>query len=652
MIKRYRLGKPIKTYATVIDLPVEKETLPDWTIDKESKTLKRTLSKEAIVYGLGETLRGINKRGWTYRSFCSDDSQHMEDKKSLYAAQNFFIIDDENPVGYYWDTPESVEFDIGCTDIDTFIIKHQELDVDIYVCVADTKKEIVKEFRSLFGLSYIPPKWAFGYGQSRWSYFTADEVRDLVAKYEEHNIPIDSVYLDIDYMDRYKDFTINEKDFPNFNDFVKEMKEKGVHLVPIIDAGVKVEDGYDVYEEGVKNGFFCKKEDGSNLVAAVWPGRAMFPDFLNEEARKWFGDKYKILLDAGIEGFWNDMNEPAIFYTEDHLKEVFEEIEKYKGKNLDIDSFFKFKGIVGDIDNNPEDFKRFFHEYEGERIRHDKVHNLFGYNMTKSAGEAFKRLSPHKRILMFSRSSFIGMHRYGGIWTGDNKSWWSHLLLSIKQMPALNMCGFLYSGCDLGGFGADTTEDLMLRWLEAGIFNPLYRNHSAMGTRRQELYTFKRVEDFKNIVDLRYAFIPYIYSEFMKAALNGEMYFMPLSFEYSDDRSKETEDQLLVGESIMIAPVYEQNATGRFVYLPEDMKMVRFRSLDDYDEEELTKGDHYVKVRLNELVVFIRPGHVLPVGPKAKNVDDIDYSKIKYLTYKANASDYELYNDDGLTRIQ
>ncbi|MBP5600730.1 MAG: alpha-glucosidase, partial [Lachnospiraceae bacterium] len=553
MIKRYRLGNPIKTYATVLDLPLEKETIPGWDIDKDNKTLKRTLGKGTVVYGLGETLRGINKRGWTYVSFNSDDSQHMEDKRSLYAAQNFFIIDDDKPVGYYWDTPESVEFDIGYTDIDTFIVKHPELNVDIYVCEADSKKEIVKEFRSLFGLSYIPPKWAFGYGQSRWSYLTEDEIRDLVAKHEEFNIPIDSVYLDIDYMDNYKDFTFNDKDFPNFPDFVKEMKEKGVHLVPIIDAGVKVEEGYSVYEEGVKNGFFCKKEDGSNLVAAVWPGRSMFPDFLNEEARNWFGDKYKVLLDAGIEGFWNDMNEPAIFYTEDHLKEVFEEIEKYKGKNLDIDSFFAFKGIVGDIDNNKEDYKRFYHEYDGKKVRHDKVHNLFGFNMTKAAGEAFKRLSPGKRILMFSRSSFIGMHRYGGIWTGDNKSWWSHLLLSIKQMPALNMCGFLYSGCDLGGFGADTTEDLMLRWLDAGIFNPLYRNHSAKGTRRQELYTFKETKDFKNIVDLRYAFIPYIYSEFMKAALNNEMYFMPLSFEYEDERVNEIEDQLLVGESIMIA---------------------------------------------------------------------------------------------------
>ncbi len=651
MIKRYTFGTPIKTYATVINLTSEKNDLPGWSMDSKLNTFSRKMGKKAVVYGLGETVRGINKRGWTYTSFCSDEPNHFEDKRSLYGAQNFFIIDDEDTVGYFWDTPESVEFDIGFTKINEIIVRQTSPDVDIYVIEGKNKKEIVSEFRKLTGACYIPPKWAFGYGQSRWSYINEDEVREVVSKYEELGIPIDSVYLDIDYMERFKDFTINEEAFPDFSKFVKEMLNKGIHLVPIIDAGVKVEDGYSVYEEGVKNNYFCKKEDGTDLVAAVWPGKSHFPDFLNDEVRTWFGQKYKLLLDAGIEGFWNDMNEPAIFYTEDHLREVFDEIEEFKGKNLDIHSFFKFKEVVGDIDNNPEDFKRFYHNYDGVKIRHDKVHNLFGFNMTKAAGEAFEKISPDKRILMFSRASYIGMHRYGGVWTGDNKSWWSHLLLSIQQMPALNMCGFLYSGCDIGGFGADCTEDLLLRWLESGLFNPLYRNHAADYTRRQELSAFGEATDFKNIVGLRYALIPYIYSEFMKAALNNGMYYMPLAFEYSDERVNEIEDQLLVGEGIMIAPIYKQNASGRYVYLPEDMKMVRFRSAFDYDEEVLQKGDHYVDVALNEVVIFIRPGHALPIAPVSKNVSDIDYSKIEWITYRCDASSYEMYNDDGYSRI-
>jgi len=633
MIEKYIIGNPINTEAVVVDIEAAKGGLPYWEKDLHSFSYKQKMDKKAVVYGLGETIRGINKRGWTYRSFCSDEPNHLEDKRSLYGAQNFFIIDDGNPVGYFFDTPGSIEFDVGFTDSDMFLIKLEEPDVCVYVIKGEDKRDIVRQFRAIIGESYVPPMWAFGFGQSRWSYRNEKEVREVVDKHKALGIPLDSVYLDIDYMKDYKDFTIDPEAFPDFEKMVSDLRKEGVHLVPIIDAGVKIEEGYDVYEEGVRNNYFCKKENGEDLVAAVWPGRCHFPDFLNEDARRWFGDKYKFLIDKGIDGFWNDMNEPAIFYTEDHLDEVFGEIDKLKGANLDINSFFGFKELVDGVDNNPEDFKRFYHSYNGQKYRHDKVHNLFGFNMTRAAGEAFKRICPDKKILMFSRSSYIGMHRYGGIWTGDNKSWWSHLLLSIKQMPALNMCGFVFSGCDIGGFGADCTRDLLIRWLEAGIFNPLYRNHAADYTRRQETYAFGDTEDFKNIIELRYALIPYIHREFMKAVENNDMYYMPLSFAYDDERSREVEDQLLVGDSLMIAPVYEQNATGRYVYLPERMKMLRFRSVEDFDEEIFEKGDHYVKADLNEFVIFIRPGHSLPLGPAAMNTEAIDYSKIREIRF-------------------
>lgn len=628
MIKRYRIGNPIKTYATVENIEIQKSCLPKWIVEGSSLTC--SLSEKAVVYGLGETVRGINKRGWQYVSFCSDDPNHEEDKRSLYAAQNFFIVDEiDECTGYFFDTPGKVTFDVGYTDMDALRVVFEDFDCDIYVVEASSKREIVKEFRRLIGKSYIPPMWAFGYGQSRWSYMNEDEIRTLVDRYRKAGIPIDSVYLDIDYMESYKDFTVSDERFPDFEGFVKEMKDKGIHLVPIIDAGVKIEEGYDVYEEGVKNDFFCKKENGENLVAAVWPGKVHFPDFLKKETREWFGNKYKLLLDKGIEGFWNDMNEPAIFYTEDHLKEVFEKIEEYKSMNLDINTFFEFQGVVGGMENNPEDYRRFYHEYEGKKVRHDKVHNLYGYNMTKAAGEAFERLVPDKKILMFSRASYIGMHRYGGVWTGDNKSWWSHLLLNIQQMPALNMCGFLFCGADTGGFGADCTRDLMLRWLEVSIFTPLFRNHAAAGTRRQELYEFGPTKDFKNIIELRYALIPYLYSQFIKAVDNDDMFFSPLSFVYeNDEMAKEVEDQLMVGDSIMIAPVYKQNATGRVVYLPEDMKMIRFRAYNDYDVENLKKGINYVKTELNEVAVYLRAGHELCLSTPSENVEGLDFSKV------------------------
>ena len=643
MIKKYRIGNPIETDSVVINIELEDKTIPYFERVNDNNELVRKLGKRDRVYGLGETIRGINKRGFIYTSNCSDDPIHTEDKSSLYAAQNFFVIWGEgNGFGMYVDTPGKVSFDIGYSDMDSFTICFEDFDAYIYIIDGASILDIVRQFRSIIGKSYIPPRWAFGFGQSRWSYMNEQQVRDVVDNYDKLGIPIDSVYLDIDYMDGYKDFTVSDERFPDFRSFVKEMMERNIHLIPIIDAGVKIEDGYDVYEEGVRNDFFCKKENGENLVAAVWPGKVHFPDFLNEDARKWFGDKYKVLLDLGVDGFWNDMNEPAIFYTDDHIREVFEQIKEFEGKNLDIRSFFKFQNIVAGLANNEEDYRRFYHVYKGTRIRHDKVHNIFGYNMTRAAGEAFEKLSPDN----------IGMHRYGGVWCGDNKSWWSHLLLNIQQMPALNMCGFLYSGADVGGFGADVTEDLLMRWVEFAIFTPLFRNHSAEGTRKQEFYRFTDTESFKNLLNLRYALIPYLYSEFMKAVNGNEMLFKPICFEYPDDETAiEIEDQLFVGESIMIAPVYKQNANGRYVYLPEEMKLCRFRSNDDYDVEIMEKGHHYVNAALNEVLVFIRKGHALPLATPAERTSKIDYSNIRYLCYECEERDYYLYADDGISRV-
>ncbi len=645
MVRKYRIGNPIPTDSVVKEFRISEESIPYFDRNDEKKEISLLLKKNDKVFGLGETVRGMNKRGWLYTANNSDDPNHTENKNSLYASQNFFVVfSKEDQFGVYVDTPGRVSFDIGYTSLDKLVISFEDFDADIYIVEGSDVLDIVSQFRSIIGRSYIPPKWAFGFGQSRWSYMAADEVREVADKYAEAGIPLDMIYLDIDYMEKYKDFTVDESSFPEFPKFVEEMRARGIHLVPIIDAGVKVEEGYDVYDEGVEKGYFVKKENGENLLAAVWPGLVHFPDFLNDDARAWFGDKYKVLIDQGIEGFWNDMNEPAIFYTQDHLDEVFEQIDDYKGKNLDVKAFFEFRDLVGTISNYPEDYKRFYHEYKGQKIRHDKVHNIFGYNMTRAAGEAFERICPDKRILMFSRSSYIGAHRYGGIWHGDNHSWWSHLLLNIQQMPAVNMCGFLYTGADIGGFGSDTTEDLVLRWTAFGIFTPLFRNHCALGMRNQELYRFEHVDTFRNIINLRYALIPYLYSEFMKAALGNKMLFKPLCFEYGDERSSQVEDQLLLGESIMLAPVYTQNAGGRYVYLPEDMKLIRFRAFDDYDEEIMSAGDHYVKAGLDEVLVFVRKGHVLPLSTP-------DNAEMTYICYDASAASYDLYTDDGVSRL-
>jgi alpha-glucosidase len=301
---------------------------------------------------------------------------------------------------------------------------------------------------------------------------------------------------------------------------------------------------------------------------------------------------------------------------------------------------------VGSLANSPKDYKRFYHQVNGERIRHDYVHNLFGYNMTRAAGEAFDRIDPDKRFLIFSRSSYIGMHRYGGIWTGDNKSWWSHILLNLKMMPSLNMCGFLYTGADLGGFGSDATRDLVLRWLALGVFTPLMRNHAALGTREQECYQFENIEDFRGVIETRYRLIPYLYSEYMKAALNDDMYFKPLAFVYPDDSFAVTvEDQMMLGNEIMIAPVYTQNAKGRYVYLPEEMLFVKFSKDGQLTQEVLEKGHHYIEVALNEVPMFIRSGKCIPLADAAQSVEELNTEKLTMIGYEG--AQYTLYEDDG-----
>ena len=501
----------------------------------------------------------------------------------------------------------------------------------------------------MIGTSYIAPKYAFGFGQSRWGYKTAEDIERVVRGYRDHQLPIDMVYLDIDYMQDYKDFTVNAERFPAFEQFVQKMKAEKIHLIPIIDAGVKIEKGYEIYEEGLEKGYFCKREDGSAFVAAVWPGWTHFPDVLNPDARAWFGGKYELLTSLGIDGFWNDMNEPAIFYSEEGIRALNQAVSdhvKTFGADAMVDNPdaipFEARGILERIQNNPEDYKRFYHNVNGTMIRHDLVHNLYGYNMTRAAGEALRKIAPDKNMLLFSRSSYIGMHRYGGIWTGDNQSWWSHILLNLKMLPSLNMCGFLYTGADLGGFGADTTRDLLLRWLALGVFTPLMRNHTALGTREQECYQFEQIEDFRHVVGVRYRLIPYLYSVYVKAAERGEMYFRPLGFDFPNDRrAVETEDQLLLGDEAMIAPIYTQNVSGRTVYLPEEMKFVKFMPDGTIYEEILPQGTHYVEVALNEVPLFIRKGKCIPVVEAAQSVEAIDLETVKYLRSEEHTSELQ-----------
>ena len=654
MIQRFSFGHPFPTQSVVLSLPAESGPVPFLTPDDSGWQL--TLSEQAAVYGLGEMPRGINKRGWHYITNNTDESRHSEDKLSFYGAHNFLLVRDGSTCfGLFVDFPGKVYYDIGYTRHDLFSFHTETPDYDLYLLSGENENAICKEFRTLIGRSYIPPKWAFGLAQSRWGYKTEEDVREVARQYKEHDLPLDMICMDIEYMQDYADFTVNKERFPDLTKLSADLKAQGIRLVPIIDAGVRVDPNDSTCTEGLEKGYFCKKADGTPFVAAVWPGKAYFADFLRPEVREWFGHKYKALTDCGIEGFWNDMNEPSLFYSPERLRAFLNDMAALREKdNIEQEEFFPrvIGGAMG-LMNSPADYASFYHEVDGQKVRHDQVHNLYGGSMTRAAGEAFADLRPGQRTLLYSRSSFIGSHRYGGIWLGDNNSSWAQLLANIQMMPSVQMCGFLYSGADLCGFSSDTTPDLALRWLEFGLLTPLMRNHSAVGTRMQEYYRFPEVlPAVRNMIRLRYALLPYLYSEFMKAALENTSYFRPLAFDYPDDPdAREVEDQLLLGEGLMAAPVYVQNAHGRHVYLPEPMKLLRLRAVDDYDEEILPAGHHYIRCALDEMLLFIRPGHIIPVAQPANNTAELDDASLTLWSFLPNgeSAEYRMYRDDGVT---
>ena len=654
MIQRFSFGHPFPTQSVVLSLPAESGPVPFLTPDDSG--WRFTLSEQATVYGLGEMPRGINKRGWHYITNNTDESRHSEDKLSFYGAHNFLLVRDGSTCfGLFVDFPGKVYYDIGYTRHDLFSFHTETPDYDLYLLSGGNENAICKEFRTLIGRSYIPPKWAFGLAQSRWGYKTEEDVREVARQYKEHDLPLDMICMDIEYMQDYADFTVNKERFPDLTKLSADLKAQGIRLVPIIDAGVRIDPNDPTCTEGLEKGYFCKKADGTPFVAAVWPGKAYFADFLRPEVREWFGHKYKALTDCGIEGFWNDMNEPSLFYSPERLRAFLNDMAALREKdNIEQEEFFpRVVGGAMGLMNSPADYASFYHEVDGQKVRHDQVHNLYGGSMTRAAGEAFADLRPGQRTLLYSRSSFIGSHRYGGIWLGDNNSSWAQLLANIQMMPSVQMCGFLYSGADLCGFSSDTTPDLALRWLEFGLLTPLMRNHSAVGTRMQEYYRFPEVlPAVRNMIRLRYALLPYLYSEFMKAALENTSYFRPLAFDYPDDPdAREVEDQLLLGEGLMAAPVYVQNAHGRHVYLPEPMKLLRLRAVDDYDEEILPAGHHYVRCALDEMLLFLRPGHIIPVAQPANNTAELDDASLTLWSFLPNgeSAEYRMYRDDGVT---
>ncbi|MBP5707094.1 MAG: DUF5110 domain-containing protein, partial [Spirochaetales bacterium] len=527
-----------------------------------------------------------------------------------------------------------------------------------YIMEGKNKNEIIHNFLTLVGAPFMPPKWAFGYQQSRWSYPDTDAVREICRQFRERDIPCDAIYLDLDYMDDYKVFTTSQERFGNFAAFAKELRNNGFRLVPIIDPGVKVEDGYEVYEDAHKNGYFCKDYDYENkkssaddFVAAVWPGRTAMPDFLNPTVRQWWGDLYKSFCEMGVNSFWNDMNEPALFFTKRGLEDLYQTYDEVRSRaNPGLD-FFDLKDKATGLSNNREDYKRFCHNCDGQTFCHDDVHNLYGFNMVRASSEGLKKHSKGQRYFLLSRSSYIGQHRYGAVWMGDNQSWWEHIIVHIRMMQSMNMCGFFFVGPDIPGFGCDADAELLIRWLQVGIFTPFLRNHAALFTRNQEPWAFddRIAEIARNVIRFRYALLPYLYSEYHNCLRELSPLITPLSFMFADQRCESIEDQFMFGHSVMAAPIHSQNARGRAVTLP-DCKWLAWRASEytDRNMKVFEPGTYFFDCQLDQFLLFIKENSLFVIATPGKNAENA-VTELTVIGLVTTSATYHYYDDDGTT---
>ena len=488
-------------------------------------------------FGCGERTAGLEKTG-SHQVFWNVDPPegHTASFNNLYTSIPFVLsLVDGRAHGLFLDYPGRVEFDLAKADPARFTATAADAFV-YYVFAGPTPRDVLAQYTELTGRISLPPLWALGNQQSKWGYEDADEVRAIARGYRERGIPCDVVYLDIDHMDGYRVFTFDAERFPDPAGFVAELEADGFKVVCITDPGVKVDEDYGVYVSGRERDLYCKTKRGTEYRNVVWPGLCAFPDFTNPEAREWWGDQQAPLVEAGVAGVWCDMDEPALF--------------------------------VPDQSTMPEDV---VHPGGGDARYHQDVHNLYGSLMARAAREGLQRLRPDKRPFVITRAGYAGLQRDALQWTGDNSSWWEHLWMSMPQLQNLGLSGVSFCGVDVGGFFGDSNGELLARWTEFGIFQPFCRNHSCKGTVPQEPWAFGEPWETicRDMLSLRMRLLPYLYGLFDEAARTGAPILRPLLFEYPDDPvTYSADDEFLVGDALLVAPITRPGIEHRHVYLP------------------------------------------------------------------------------------
>ncbi|HEY9739925.1 MAG TPA: glycoside hydrolase family 31 protein, partial [Coleofasciculaceae cyanobacterium] len=580
----------------------------------------KRIETDEHFYGFGERTGLLDKlskvqTNWTYDAL---DYDVLTD--NMYQAIPFFMALRPG-VGYglFFNTTFWSQFDIGAQQPGVWRMETQGSELDYYIIYGPEPAKILSTYTQLTGRMPLPPRWSLGYHQCRWSYESQDIVRQLAHEFRQRRIPCDVIHLDIDYMNGYRVFTWSPKRFADPKQLLHDLMQDGFKAVTIVDPGVKYEPeaDYEVFDEGLKNDYFVRKTDGGLFHGYVWPDKAVFPDFLRPEVRDWWGSLHKSLTDIGIAGIWNDMNEPA----------------------LDDRPF----GDPGNKIAFPLDASQGPKE---EGATHAEVHNLYGLTMAQAAYQGLEKLRSTERSFVLTRSGYAGVQRWSAVWTGDNQSLWEHLEMSLPMLCNLGLSGVAFVGADIGGFAGNATAELFARWMQVGMLYPLMRGHSALTTAQHEPWVFgDRVEKIcREYIELRYRLLPYLYTLFWEAATTGAPIVRPLLYHFPNDPQTFTlSDQVMLGSSLLAAPIYRPGVEHRAVYLPKG------RWYDWWSGEAIDGPTHIlVHAPLERMPLYVRAGSIIPMAPVMQYVDERPLDQLTLRIWKGTG-EWTLYEDDGHT---
>jgi len=573
---------------------------------------KKLFANEKFI-GLGEKTGPLNKRSMAYENWNSDVPAYALNQNPLYSTIPFYMgLHDGLAYGIFFDNSYKSTFSFGASTDDT--MSHFgaiDGEMDYYFFAGNSVRNIIEGYTWLTGRPKLPPLWSLGYQQCRYSYYPDKEVLTTAQTFRDKKFPCDVIYLDIHYMDNYKVFTWNADRFPDPKKMTDDLKKLGFHLAVIVDPGLKVEKGYSAYDEGLKNKYFLSYPDGQNYIGSVWPGRSNFPDFTRSEVRKWWGEKFSALTSKGVEGFWNDMNEPATW---------------------------------GQCIPNMVECG-----FEGHKTTIREGHNVFGMQMARGTYEGTRKLLEGRRPLTITRATYSGGQRYSTIWTGDNFASDDHMLLGARIVANLGLAGFSFAGPDIGGFIGEPSKDLLVRWMSLGAFTPFYRNHSSYDMSYREPWVLpKEHQDIvRNYLNLRYQLLPYIYSNALIASRTGLPLVRTLAIDFSADENiykTAYESQYMFGDGLLVCPTASTAQYTR-IYLPQGT-WYRFST----DEKFAGNKEYSVASPLNDLPVFVPESAILPMQNTVQNTSESAGDTLKLHIYNGtNSSDFLYYEDDGTT---